>query len=74
MKELRLSDNTISQIAKTLQLAILTGTDVIDHFRMFRLAESEDEPGTLTLTKEFLEQSDENIQKMLDEIQNKQES
>ena len=58
MKELRLCDTTIGQIAKTLQLAILTGTDLIDHFRMFRLVESEEDAGLLTLTGEFLKQSD----------------
>ena len=33
---MRLSDNSISQMVRLLQLAILTGTDVSDNFRMVR--------------------------------------
>ena len=33
---MRFSDNSIAQMVKLLQLAILTGTDVSDNFRMVR--------------------------------------
>jgi hypothetical protein len=34
---LQLTDATIAHISHLLQLAILTGTDVMDHFRLMRL-------------------------------------
>ena len=42
----------------------LTGTDVVDHLRMMTLESSE---GQLYLSEEYAKQSDENIQKMLNE-------
>lgn len=39
---LRLTDATIAHISHLLQLAILTGTDVMDHFRMMRLLTTEE--------------------------------
>jgi len=33
-----LSDETIGQIAKLLQLAMLTGTDIVDNLRMLKLS------------------------------------
>lgn len=42
MEELKLSDETISHIAKILQLALLTGTDIVDNMRTIRLALSEE--------------------------------
>ena len=63
--ELTLADSAIAQIAKLLQVAILTGTDVVDNLRTLRL----------TVSGEKLEASDENVQEfnnnlqaMLDEI------
>jgi hypothetical protein len=43
MKELRLSDETIGHLAKILQLALLTGTDVVDNMRTIRLSLSEED-------------------------------
>ena len=34
---MHLHDSTIAHIAKVVQLAIITGTDVIDHLRMMKL-------------------------------------
>ena len=39
---MRFSDALIADIARTLQIAILSGTDIIDHLRTF---EVEDEEG-----------------------------
>jgi len=44
-------------------MALLTGTDIIDHLRMIKLVLQEDE---LFLDPEYSEQQEENIQKMLD--------
>ncbi len=62
---MKLSDEVIGHIAKCVQLAILTGTDVIDHLRMIKLKEADNE---LYLTEDCESQSEENIQKMLNEI------
>lgn len=46
----KLSDETIASIAKLFQLAILTGTDIVDNLRTLRLEADGD---TLSPTEEF---------------------
>ena len=58
---MQLSDGSIAQLVKLLQLAILTGTDVSDNFRTIRFV-SED--GVLYLDPEYVENFDKNIEKM----------
>tara|TARA_A100000164_G_C21446597_1_gene558052 strand:+ start:278 stop:520 length:243 start_codon:yes stop_codon:yes gene_type:complete len=62
---LKMSDETISQIARLLQVAILSGTDVVDNLRTMRLVVQDDalhpDPG-------FIEAFESNIQKMLEEV------
>jgi len=60
----KLSDNTIGQIAKCVQVAILTGTDVVDHLRQLEL---EVEDNTINVSKEYLSIFNANIEKMLNE-------
>ena len=62
---MRLSDNVIGHVAKVVQLAILTGTDIVDHMRMIRLSLDED---TLELDPEYEQASEENIAKMIEEL------
>ena len=45
---MKFSDELIADVARTLQIAILTGTDIVDHLRTF---EVEDEGGYIKLTK-----------------------
>ena len=66
METLKLSDDSISMIAQALQVAILTGTDVVDNLRSIRLVESN---GSLTPEPEFVKSWDANIQKLLAEAQ-----
>lgn len=61
---MKLSDATIAHIAQLVQLAMLTGTDVVDHMRMMTLVETE---GQLFLDPDYESQSDDNIQKMIQE-------
>ena len=61
---LKLSDNTISQIAKCVQVAMLTGTDVVDHLRQLELEENN---GSINVSKEYLSVFESNIEKMLQE-------
>ena len=40
---MKLNDEVIAHIAKQLQLAILTGTDIVDNLRMIRLTAENNE-------------------------------
>ena len=42
MKNYKFTDETISHIAKLLQMAILTGTDIIDNLRSVILVSNKD--------------------------------
>ncbi|MAI58926.1 MAG: hypothetical protein CML56_08115 [Rhodobacteraceae bacterium] len=66
--EYKLSDETIAQIAKLVQLAILTGTDVVDNLRLMRVTPSEGSADVLDPTAEYLEVFESNIQKLQDNI------
>jgi len=65
-KELRFNDEVIASVAKVLQVAILTGTDIVDNLRMMKLKESED--GILAIHENYEKEFDTNIGKMLEEI------
>ena len=58
---MRLSDNSISQMVRLLQLAILTGTDVSDNFRMVRFV---CEDNILDLDPDYVASFEENLEKM----------
>jgi hypothetical protein len=60
--DLKLGDNAIALIAKTLQVAILTGTDVVDNLRMMCFALDGDE---LNPTPEYAENFNKNIDSMI---------
>ena len=59
-----LSDTVIGHIAQLVQIAILTGTDVVDNMRMIRLVDNE---GTLELNEDYAQQASDNVQRMLQE-------
>ena len=65
-KEYKLSDETIGQVAKLLQVALLTGTDIVDNLRTLTLCVSK---GTLVPTPGYMENFDENITKMMQQAQ-----
>ena len=62
------SDEVIGQIAKALQLAIITGTDVVDNLRMMRV-EVDEESGQLILTDEYREIATNQIEKLMQEAE-----
>tara|TARA_B100001094_G_C18188760_1_gene805663 strand:- start:1783 stop:2019 length:237 start_codon:yes stop_codon:yes gene_type:complete len=66
-KELRFNDDVIANVAKILQIAILTGTDIVDNLRMVRLSESED--GILAIHENFKNNLDSNIEKLLSQVE-----
>ena len=61
--EYKLSPQSIAQIVQLIQLGILTGTDVSDQLRTFRLCVDE-ETETLMPSKDFVESYNSNIAKM----------
>jgi hypothetical protein len=64
----KLSDEFIGQVAKLVQLGILTGTNVVDHLRLVRVTTSEDGQ-EIVLTSEYRENFNANIEKMLAEVE-----
>lgn len=63
---MKLSDEVVAHIAQVLQIAIITGTDVVDNMRMIVLEEKDN---ILYLDKEYSKNSDLNIEKMLEEAE-----
>jgi len=61
---LKLSDSTIAQIAKVLQIALLTGTDIVDNLRMIELQVDGDQ---LIISEEYKKQFEETLTKLQDE-------
>jgi hypothetical protein len=61
-ENVKLNDSVIAHFVKLLQLGLLTGTDIVDHFRMVRLTLEE---GELFLNKEYEANQEENINRML---------
>ena len=67
---MKLSDQVIAEICRQLQVAIMTGTDVVDNLRLMQLEETED--GVLGLTDEYAVNAEANIEKMLAEAEQRQ--
>ena len=60
---MNLDDTTIAQIVKLIQMALLTGTDIVDHLRMMLMEVNED--NKIVLDKEYEKIFNEQIEKML---------
>jgi len=71
MSSYKLSDEVISQVAKLIQLAILTGTDIVDNLRMLRLTANEE---VLELDAEYSKNFESNLTKMMTEAQDRSEN
>lgn len=61
---MKLTDEVIAHVAKILQLALISGTDIVDHMRMIVLHEDDDQ---LYLDEDYVKNSEANIEKMLQE-------
>tara|TARA_B100001123_G_scaffold342540_1_gene388684 strand:+ start:7402 stop:7626 length:225 start_codon:yes stop_codon:yes gene_type:complete len=62
----KFSDDVIAQVAKLIQVAILTGTDIVDHLRQVRLKLTGD---TLYVDDDYASSFEDNIQSMLKELE-----
>ena len=65
MENVKFSDEVIAKVAQVLQVAILTGTDIVDNLRAMRLVVSD---GELVCDPDFLEAFEQNIQSMMAEV------
>ena len=65
MKVSKLDDTVVSHIAKLLQVALLTGTDIIDHMRMIRLVSHSQDDAVLVLEEEYRDIFDNSIEVMV---------
>ena len=65
MKASKLDDTVVSHIAKLLQVALLTGTDIIDHMRMIRLVSHSQDESVLVLEEEYRDIFDNSIEVMV---------
>jgi hypothetical protein len=71
MENLKLADETIGHIAKLIQMAILTGTDIMDNLRSMSLTTSEE---GLVIHPDYAESFDANVERMLSEAVNMHEA
>jgi len=60
---MNLDDTTIAQIVKLIQMALLTGTDIVDHLRMMQLEVND--KNKIVLDSEYAVIFNEQIEKML---------
>ena len=66
----QLSDEAIAQIAKLIQVAILSGTDIVDHMRLVQFTNVGNK---LYVEEEYLKRFEENIDQMLKELKDNAE-
>ena len=59
---MKLHDESIAHFARIIQMAIITGTDIVDHLRMINLVEKE---GFLFLEEDYKKSQDLNLQEMI---------
>lgn len=65
---LKFSDEVVAQVAKSLQVALLTGTDVVDNFRQLELEVRDDK---VYLTENYKKNFANNIDNLIKEASEK---
>ena len=63
-----LDDIVIAHIARLIQMAMLTGTDIVDHLRMMKLKKDDDT--TLSLEEEYSNIHNKSLEEMLQAAMN----
>lgn len=63
---MKLDDKVIAHVAKVLQVAIITGTDIVDNLRMLEL-EVDPDTDLLTVDNTYLKSFDNNVNAMISE-------
>jgi hypothetical protein len=67
-KVYKLHDEVIGEVARSLQRALLTGTDIVDHLRQLELNVQRGD-SSLTLSEDFVRRQSENDQRMIEEAE-----
>lgn len=63
---MNLDDTAIAQIVKLIQMALLTGTDIVDHLRMLML--EVDENQKLIINSDYEKVFNESLEKMMSNV------
>ena len=63
-QQYKLSDQFMIHLAKSIQMAILTGTDLVDHMRMMTVEVADNK---IQLTADFVENFDAGVNRLLEE-------
>tara|TARA_B100000131_G_C17912571_1_gene530961 strand:+ start:249 stop:470 length:222 start_codon:yes stop_codon:yes gene_type:complete len=66
---LQFDDSVVGHVAKILQMALITGTDIIDHMRMIRLSVKDEK---LFLQEDYQQTFDVSLDTMLKNAQEQQ--
>jgi len=69
MESFKFSDEVIAQVARLVQLAIITGTDIVDNLRMLSVTPSESDNEVLVLTDEYRQIAEDQLAKLMSEIE-----
>jgi len=69
MESFKFSDEVIAQVARLVQLAIITGTDIVDNLRMLSVTQSESDKEILVLTDEYRQIAENQIKKLMSELE-----
>ena len=64
----RLDDEVVAEVARSLQRALLTGTDIVDHIRAIELNVGRGN-NKICLSPEYLTRTEANDQRMVDEAE-----
>ncbi len=67
MSTFKFNDDVLATIAKTLQMALLTGTDIVDNLRTIEVQDNGD--GTLSCTPNYNSTFEHWVAKMLEELE-----
>ena len=65
-KTYRLDDEVVADVARSLQRALLTGTDIVDHIRAIELNVARGD-GKILLSDEYLARTQANDNRLVDE-------
>jgi len=68
----KMHDNLIVMVREIIQLSLLTGTSIVDHFRALQIEPLAEDPRYLTVTPEYVEAYNVMIKRMNDELTQKQ--
>ena len=67
-KTYKLDDEVVAEVARSLQRALLTGTDIVDHIRAIELTVARGD-NKILLSDEYLKRTQANDNRMVEEVE-----